>query len=300
MAHVTRPLLQYHGAKFRIAPWIISYFPPHRVYCEPYGGGGGVLLRKEPAEVEIWNDLNDDVVNLFCVLRDKSKAVELLKNLALTPYSREEFKLSYLPCNEDVERARRIIVRSFFSVGTDAATTWRKSGFRTYTNLEKIGKAPVQVWKNYPDALAAIIERIQGRVIIENRDALKIIRQHDSADTLFYCDPPYPFSTRADKGADYSHEMTDEQHREMATVLHSCVGNIVLSGYPCDLYDRELFPDWHRVERETIVGSTKSNKEGKKRVSIEVLWMNFIPSQVAPEDESCACKWQQAEMDIDV
>src|SRR5690606_30121855 len=110
----------------------------------------------------------------------------------------------------------------------------------------------------------AFVERLQG-VVIENRDALEVIRSHDRHDTLHYIDPPYPLATR-DAGTDYRHEMTDDDHRELAAVLRSAKGMVMISGYPCDLYDRELYPDWHRVERQALA-------DGARRRT-EVLWIS--------------------------
>lgn len=261
-----------------------------------------MLLRKPPAEVEIWNDLNDDLVNLFRVLRTPCQASELLRSLAATPYARKEQELAFEPCAEPVERARRLIVRSFFTIGSDAASTWRRSGFRTYSDVSKVGSAPVQSWATYPAALEAIIERIQGRVIIENRDALRLIEQHDSSITLFYCDPPYPISTRTDANPDYAHEMTDDEHRGLAGLLRQVQGKVVLGGYPCALYDQELFPDWYRVEKETVASSAgmMNRTEGKMK-RIEVLWCNYDPAPILappePEEEPVN-PWQQTEMDF--
>ena len=84
-----RPVLRYHGGKFRLAPWIISHFPTHGIYVEPFGGGGSVLLRKEAVQEEVYNDLDGDVVNVFRVLRDKELAQALFEALTLTPYARE-------------------------------------------------------------------------------------------------------------------------------------------------------------------------------------------------------------------
>src|SRR6185369_14246291 len=93
---ITRPLIRYHGGKFRLAPWLVSHFPPHRVYLELYCGGGSVLLRKPKVEVEIINDLDSEIINVFQVLRDKSSALELERLLRLTPFARGEFDLAYL------------------------------------------------------------------------------------------------------------------------------------------------------------------------------------------------------------
>jgi DNA adenine methylase len=282
-AKVRRPLLRYHGGKWILAPWIISHFPEHRVYVEPYGGAASVLLRKPHSYAEIYNDLDSEVVNLFRVVRDNGS--ELLRVLHDTPFAREEYQSAWFPSDEPVEQARRTVIRSFMGFGSAAVTMKRRSGtkggqpgtgfransnrsgttpahdwrnysgtgFRTYSG-ESDGRMnrrtlPSSDWKNYGDALTPIIERLRG-VVIENSDAIKIMLAHDGEKTLHYVDPPYPLSTR-DAGTDYVHELTDEQHRELGQILRELKGYVVVSGYACKLYDEELFPDWRRVTRDT-------------------------------------------------
>ena len=117
--------------------------------------------------------------------------------------------------------------------------------------------------------LGFAIARLRG-VVIEQRDAAAVIRQHDSPGTLHYVDPPYPHGTRGTGGRqrDYRHEMTDDDHRALAATLHAVEGRVVLSGYPCDLYDRELYADWHRVEKATLADGARKRTE--------VLWINPI------------------------
>ena len=111
---IPRPVLRYHGAKFRIRDFVISYFPSHRSYIEPYGGGASILLSKPRAHHEVYNDLDDDIVNLFRVLRAPDQASQLIQLLNLTPYARYEFNLAYSgDAGCPVEQARRTIVRSF-------------------------------------------------------------------------------------------------------------------------------------------------------------------------------------------
>src|SRR4051812_1578874 len=118
----TRPVLRYHGGKWRIAPWIIEHFPPHLMYVEPFAGAASVLLRKPRVDFEVYNDLDTDVVNVFRVLRDPAAASQLAEQLSLTPWSRREFEVSYEISDDPVERARRTLIRSFMGHGT----TWRQ------------------------------------------------------------------------------------------------------------------------------------------------------------------------------
>jgi DNA adenine methylase len=129
----TRPVLRYHGGKWRLAPWIISHFPPHRIYTEAFGGAGSVLLRKPRAPfVEVLNDLDGEVVNLFRVLRDEQQSAQLCALLWRTPYARAEFVDSYEVIAAPVEQARRTVVRSFMGFGSDSASG-AVTGFRRAT-----------------------------------------------------------------------------------------------------------------------------------------------------------------------
>lgn len=125
-------------------------------------------------------------------------------------------------------------------------------------------------WRNYPEALASVIERLRG-VVIENRDAIECITAHDRPGTLFYLDPPYPHSTRSKTvkheaaGKSYRHEMTDDQHRELAAHLQSISGMAIVSGYPCDLYT-ELFTGWTRIDRNAHADGARDR--------VECLWLN--------------------------
>lgn len=129
---IKHPAIRYHGGKFRMATWIISHFPVHRCYVEPFGGAASVLLKKEPSEAEVYNDLDGDVVNLFRVLRDPATSQALITACALTPYSREEFTHAYEHSEDPVERARRLVVRATMGFGSAGATKGN-TGFRLDT-----------------------------------------------------------------------------------------------------------------------------------------------------------------------
>lgn len=120
-------------------------------------------------------------------------------------------------------------------------------------------------WQGFPDAVPAIIGRLQG-VVIESRMAIAIMQTHDGPETLHYVDPPYVHSTRSKSGA-YRHEMTEEDHRELASVLNELKGTVVLSDYRSGLYD-ELFKNWKRVEKPA-----RADGGGKR---VECLWLRNV------------------------
>jgi DNA adenine methylase len=255
-----RPVLRWHGGKWTLAPWVISHMPPHHVYVEPFGGAASVLLRKPRAYAEVYNDLDDDVVNLFRVLRGPN-AASLVEALRLTPFASTEFFEAYQPASDEVERARRLVVRSFMGFGSNA--THKKSGFRSNSN--RSGTTQARDWFNYPEQLPTIIDRLRG-VTITHRDAREVMAGHDGPETLHYVDPPYIFATRSDASDDYAHEMTDDQHRDLLAFLRTLHGKVMLSGYASPIYDSEL-TDWTRVSREHLADGAKKRTE--------VLWMNF-------------------------
>lgn len=261
----TRPVLRWHGGKWLLAPWIISHFPEHRIYIEPFGGAASVLIRKPRAYAEYYSDLDADVVNLFRVLRGPD-ASRLIEQLRLTPFARAEFAEAYEDTDDPLERARRIVVRSFMGFGS-AAACGKATGFRATS--DRSGTTPAHDWVNFPEALALVIERLRG-VVIENRGALEVMADRDRADALHYVDPPYVHGTRArgnpycDKGQ-YRHELDDGDHAELLAFLRDLKGMVVLSGYPTSLYDAAL-PDWRRVERKALADGA--------RARTEVLWLN--------------------------
>lgn len=270
-----RPLIRYHGGKWLLAPWIISHFPEHRNYVEPFGGGGSVLLRKPRTYAEVYNDLDCEIVNLFQVARDRGP--ELVNVLTMTPFARKEFELAWHPSEDALEQARRTVIRAFMGFGSAAATMRRsvnqkgrgglaKTGFRN--NSDRSGTTPAHDWNNYPSALVETIARLKG-VVIENKPALDLIRQMDRPHTLFYVDPPYLPETR-DAGGDYRHEMTEQDHRDLAALLNTVQGAVILSGYPSALYE-DLYRGWRRVEREALADGARKRTE--------VLWMRNVPEQ---------------------
>lgn len=261
-----RTVLRYHGGKHGLAQWIISHFPAHRCYVEPFAGAASVLMQKPRSKAEVYNDLDQEVFNLFRVLRDYGD--ELKRRVDLTPFSKDEHSLSYEVSDDPIEKARRMLVRAAFGRASASASSPWKASFRSYSGSGRTTTA-AQDWSNFPSHMEEMKRRLKG-VVIENMDASEVIKLHDSSDTLFYVDPPYVRSVR-DLAQDYKHEMTDGDHEALAGVLKNLKGMVAVSGYRCDLYD-SLFKDWQCVE-------CQAHADGASK-RVEALWLSpNTPSQ---------------------
>lgn len=251
-----RPVMRYHGGKFRNAEKIMRYFPKHKAYVEPFGGAASILMQKARVALEVYNDLDDEIVNVFKVLRSPVASVRLQEELILTPFAFSEYLKAYSPCTDPVERARRTLTRAAMGVGSNAATREAVNGFRS---KRAACSSPARDFANYPPHVEAFCARLQG-VTIECRPALDIIQRYDSPDTLFYVDPPYVVSTRTLGHQSYRHEMTDVEHEALATALHEVKGKVILSGYDCDLYQR-LYAGWKSVSFKALADKAQERTE---------------------------------------
>lgn len=262
---VTAPALRYHGAKFRLASWVMEFFPPHTCYVEPFGGAAGVLLQKERSYAEVYNDLDGEVVNFFRVLRDPEQRQRLIEACILTPYARAEFEFAWEQTDDPIESARRLCVRAQMGFGSAGATK-SSTGFRIDTKRE-YGTAQM-LWKAYPEAITAAGERMTG-VVIENRDAELVMQQHDSPSTLHFVDPPYLHATRVRPASGgYRHEMDDDQHVGLLDFVQTLQGFVVLCGYPSDLYDSTLV-GWDRYSTSARISSGRGTA-----LREECIWIN--------------------------
>lgn len=280
-----RPIVRWHGGKWMIAPWILPFFPPHDTYVEAFGGGASLLLRKPRArKAEIYNDLDETLLRIFKVLQDPAKAERLVQLLELTPYSQREFEWAYncTGCEEpgnigdhdackvdEIEAARRTLVRSWMGYGSDGTAGVYRTGFRSIVN--QAGKTPAGEWVNYVATIHLTIRRLRG-VQLACRDAFKVLEQYDTPETLHYVDPPYLPSTRSvgnrRRGAGYhvyQHELDEMDHERLLDLLLSLKGMVILSGYPSSLYEQRL-AGWQRHSRRAYADG------GAPRT--EVIWIN--------------------------
>lgn len=257
-----RTLLRYPGSKQRIAPWIIEQMPKHHSYLEPYFGGGAILFNKEPSKIETVNDLDDDVVNLFRVIKNSVAREKLIKEIVLTPYARQEYDNAF-PDNPEAllpeERAKNFLIRSGMGHGFRLC---EKCGWKKDVYGREAAYA-VRYWNDLPEVITNVAQRLK-MVQIEHKPAIELIKAFNHDNVLIYADPPYVLSTRTRK--QYRHEMTDQDHVELLEALLLHTGPVMLSGYDNDIYNERL-QGWRKI-------GTPARAENNL-ARIEVLWMNY-------------------------
>lgn len=257
-----RSIINYPGAKWSLAEKIVSMMPPHRSYLEPFFGSGAVLFNKPPSAIETVNDIDGDITNFFAVVRDQTD--ELARAISLTPYSRDVFDDAHNNRGDDAfDRAYRFAIRSRMGHGFK---TYQKTGFKLDVYARERSYC-VDCWNKMPAMLYNVAARLKG-VQIENVPAIELIRKFNHNNVLIYADPPYLLNTRG--GKQYRYEMDDKDHVELLTALNAHKGPVILSGYPSELYDREL-QEWNKIQFKSY------NQNSDPR--LEVLWCNFKVAQ---------------------
>lgn len=256
-------ILNYVGSKWNLARWIINQMPEHNVYLETHFGSGAVLFNKPATRIETVNDIDGNIVNLFKVIREQPGA--LARAIELTPYSREEYYLSFELLEQDLsdlERARVFLIRCWMARG---GKTSDRTGWRHNIDIATVNALPD--WNGLSGTILEATKRLK-QVQIENQDAAKLIERYNRNDCLIYADPPYLLETRTKRH--YAHEMKDEQHVELLETLDRHSGYVLLSGYDNDLYN-DILKDWTKVTKMATTEAAVSKQE--------VLWMNPVVSE---------------------
>ncbi|OYO76082.1 hypothetical protein CG709_16380 [Lachnotalea glycerini] len=181
-------LLRYPGSKKRIAPWIISHIPKHHSYLEPYAGGLAVLLNKEPSRIETVNDLDDDVINLFRVIKNDGTREDLIHKIVYTPYARKEYDNSFPESDDnlsDVERAKNFLIRSGMGHGFRLC---EKCGWKKDVYAREAAYA-VRYWNDLPTNITNVAQRLK-MVQIEHKPAIELIKSFNHDYVLIEAEPP--------------------------------------------------------------------------------------------------------------
>lgn len=258
-----KAVMKYPGSKWRIADWIISFFPEHHSYMEAFFGSGAVLFNKPRSNIETVNDLDGNVVNLFeWIKHDPEK---LVHEIYFTPYARQVYEDAFASEPEDsLQKAVNFYIR--LNMGHGFRTNGEKVGWKNDVQGRERAYAATD-WVKLPEKILQAAERLRG-VQIENRPAAGLIERFNYPNVLVYADPPYVLSTR--HGKQYRHELDDKGQNDLLDVLLAHKGPVVLSGHDNDLYNDRL-KGWHREETVSY-----SQVCSKKR---EILWMNFEPDK---------------------
>lgn len=256
-----RAIFRYPGSKCRIADWIISKFPKHHSYLEPFFGSGAVLFNKPRSPIETVNDLDGDVVNLFEWMRTDPE--RLAAEIALIPYARSVYDRAFEGrdlISDSFQRAVNFYIRMMMGYGF--RTNGKKTGWKIDIHGREAAYA-ARNWCQISEILIPAAERLRG-VQIECRPALDLIQRFNYPNVLIYADPPYVLGTRS--GKQYRHEMTDTEHESLLDALMRHRGPVLLSGYDSPLYSDTL-RHWNK---DVIASRTQSGKTAN-----EILWMNF-------------------------
>ena len=258
----------YFGSKNKIAAKLCKELPPHNCWVEAFGGSAALTLRKKPSPIEIINDINNDIVNVFRQLRDNKE--ELRQLILFTPYSRQELAdaREFNPEDSDLEKARKFLIQAMMAI--NGIFGKERGGFSYSTSYSRNGReARVNRWVNLPERLDKVVERIKN-VRIDNRDARDLIRIFsDRPATLMYLDPPY----LANRTNGYTHDQNDIGfHSDLLTLAKRSKCMIFISGYENDLYNK-ILSDKNGWQKRSIDTNTKGSN-GEYHGRTEVLWTN--------------------------
>lgn len=276
-----KPPISYYGGKQRMAHHIVPLIPRHTVYVEPFAGGAAVFFAKPWPGVtntndyrDVINDVDGRLINFYRVLRDHGE--ELIRRLEFTLYSEEEHRIAkQLDCDDEIEAARRYFVNVSQSFAKKLHGGWGRGVYKENS---------AATWVNRVARLPEYLERMHG-VHIACDDALKVIKQWDSPQTFFYCDPPYP-------GTDCGHYKgyTVDDFRQLVEALETCDGSFILSNYA--QADVTMPDDWERREFKAHAFSRgrvgydrrkAMDESGQNRERTEVVWRRL--AKHAPRTE---------------
>lgn len=252
--------ISYYGGKQAMLKYILPIIPEHKIYVEPFFGGGAVFWAKERSEVEIVNDLNGNVINFYCQL--KCNYTELKSMIDATPYSRDVYKKAMVIYEtpyifSPIHRAWA------FWVGTIQGFSNKIGSWRSATQRSKESTMNFNKKQSFNTGLSERMEITQ----IECKDAIALILKQDSTDTFFYIDPPYVGANQGHYGG-----YMQEHFNELLAVLSSIKGKFLLSSYPNEMLDiyRTAY-GWYSSDKDMALSASRNSNKRK----IEALTANY-------------------------
>ncbi|MDL2293789.1 DNA adenine methylase [Ruminococcaceae bacterium OttesenSCG-928-D13] len=263
--------MSWIGGKMALRELIVSLFPiQFERYIEVFGGGGWVLFHKQPGPFEVYNDFNSLLANLYRCVRDKPE--ELINALQFVLNSREDFEIARAALARDAP----------MSDVQKAACFYQLIRYSYASGLTSYASQPHDMWANFP-LIRQSHQRLR-KVIIENKDCVKLIRQYDRPVSFFYLDPPY-YATEGYYQNVGEDGFTEADHIRLRDALLLIEGKFLLSYNDC-AFVRELYdaPGIYIMETSRI-NNIKQRYDGGCQFS-ELLIANYDlheRSRLAPE-----------------
>jgi DNA adenine methylase len=256
------------GGKSRLRKQIIPILPKHTCYVELFSGAAWVLFGKPKSDVEVLNDIDQELITFFRVVREKPE--ELIASFEWELVSRAEFeRLSCLEPEQltDIQRAHRF----YYLIMAGWGGELKYPRFATSITDGGHGNRLIGALKTLRERLVPVHERLRT-VIIENLDWQECFKRYDRANTVMYIDPPYP-----ENGCNYAHNMRSwEEHQALAEKLNHSQCRWILSSYDTPEI-RKLYENEYILAVQSFSGM-KAEKNGHERVlNKEVLIMNYVP-----------------------
>lgn len=264
--------INWYGGKYYMASKIIDLFPKHKIYVEGFGGAGHILLKKQPSEIDVYNDINQGLYLFFKLLRNEETKDKLLTAIQLTPYSRQEFyecRDNWESQNDEIEKARMFYIKtmqSFSGVGK----SW---SYSKNTSRRGMSQAVSKFLGNADENIVNVIDRLR-EIQVENLDIIELIDKYDNEETLFYLDPPYISKTRVSTNV-YDNEMPIEKHEELIEKLLHIKGKVVLSGYENDTYNILTNNNWKKINIGDYNNRCGDSEGIKTKTKDEYVWLNY-------------------------
>lgn len=279
--------IKWFGGKNQLATKFLEYIPEHTYYLEVFGGSAGLLYAKKPSKFEVYNDLDELLVNFFRVLRDEEKFSKFYQKVCLTPYSRSEYyycRDKIKETNDDVEKAYMFYVIARMSFSGTFGHGWSH-------NVTFIRRNMVSTTSAYLSAIELLPE-IHERTMtvqIECLDGIECMEKYGSAwnyeDSFIYLDPPYVPKTR--RSGKYRYELDTEYHVQLIDYLinNQNRNKYMISGYDNEIYKRLEDNGWKKMSWEYncwAIGRTRQtgiigegSAQGEKQKRIECIWINY-------------------------
>lgn len=262
-------IISRQGGKSRLYKQLIELFPEHLYYCEIFGGAGWVLLNKDESTIEIFNDIDGNIVNLFRVIRDFPG--EFVNRLTLDVVARrtfDEYKKLPFDLLDPIDRAVKWYYIYYNSYNADMTSLIQR----------KVKTNPNRFNTRLPDLVKILADRLIN-VVMEDLDFRDLIRKYDNKDFFFYLDPPY-YDTHG-----YEIPFTEEDHIALCESLKGIKGKFLLS-YNDHPYVRSLYSDFNITTVQTNYQAANRPNAYKKKTNIgnELVVTNYtIQNEETPQ-----------------